>query len=239
MEEDVALQRVQHGSPWAWPYGSVVASSSNDGRWEIGGKSWALPPECLDSATLAASTGSVAAFKLDYDHNTFLPSPSVLFCFYLILFSSAFLKVWWEEKDCTWPRAELQLRRGNPCFRSNACICHSENYFYLPINFMLIINKKTGLCVGSVWYFPAFTNISCFLYLPPCISRCKLFTLGYWLLRIKSDLPDETKQKGCIFFDVAVFFGRNWIYLSRKLCRQKCALIVFPTLRSLCKTNTK
>lgn len=103
-----------------------------------------------------------------------------VFCFYfLILFSSAFLEVWWEEKDCTRPGAELKLQRGNPSFRSNACICHSENYFYLPINFMLTINKETGLCVGSAWYFPAFTNIVCFLYLPPCISRCGLFTLGY------------------------------------------------------------
>lgn len=168
--------------------------------WDMGGECW-LPPECLGSATLAASAGSAVAFKLDHDRNTFLSSASVLFCFYfLILFSSAFLEMWWEEKGCTCPGAELQLQGGSSSFRSNACKRHSENYFYLAINFMLALNKKTGLCVGSVWYFPAFTNIICFLYLPPCVSRCGLFILWYWLLRIKSDLPDVTKQKGCIFF---------------------------------------
>lgn len=130
-----------------------------------------------------SNSGSICRFSSGFQiglRPQYLSAWSKCFCFYfLILFSSAFLEVWWEEKDCTCPGAELKLQRGNPSFRSNACICHSENYFYLPINFMLTINKETGLCVGSAWYFPAFTNIVCFLYLPPCISRCGLFTLGY------------------------------------------------------------
>ncbi|NXI24858.1 KCMB4 protein, partial [Sterrhoptilus dennistouni] len=44
-------------------------------RWEMGGECW-LSPECLGSVTLAACTGSAAAFRLDCDCNTFLSSPS-------------------------------------------------------------------------------------------------------------------------------------------------------------------
>lgn len=40
--DDEALQRVQCGSPQAWPYGSAVAISSKDGSWEMEGGRWVL-----------------------------------------------------------------------------------------------------------------------------------------------------------------------------------------------------